>query len=68
MSGEQVEIEITDDTMTVEAKGFKGKACTESLDKLLEGMKKDGIESAITEQTKKAEYHVARSDTRVHQR
>jgi hypothetical protein len=68
MSGEEMIIDITDDGMTVEAKGFKGKACTESLDKLITDMAKDGIKGTITDQTKKAEYNVVRSDTRVHQR
>jgi len=67
MSGEEVEITITNDGMTVEAKNFKGQACTESLDKMIRGMKKDGVESDITNQTKKAEYHVARSNTTIHQ-
>ena len=68
MSGEEIEIIVTDDGMTVNAKNFKGTACTESLDKLLKGMKSDGVSSEITEQVKKPEYHVSRSNTTVHQR
>ena len=67
MSGEELTIVITDNGMTVDAKNFKGKACTETLDKLIQDMKKDGISTEITEQTRKAEYNVAVSTTTTRQ-
>jgi len=41
--------------ITVDAKGFKGKACTDTLNKLLAELRKRGLEPEITHQTKKEE-------------
>lgn len=64
---EELEIDIAPDgAMKVEAKGYRGAGCIESLNKLLEDLKHGGIETNIKEQKKKQEYHATATKQTIH--
>ena len=55
---EELEIDIAPDgTLKVEAKGYRGGACIDALDKLLADLKQGGIETNIKDQKKKQEFY-----------
>lgn len=55
---EEIEITITPDGIQVDAKGFTGPACTETIERILQDLKEDGIEVTDRDLTKKREYYV----------
>jgi hypothetical protein len=58
---EQIDIEIGDDGIKFDAKGFKGGTCLSELDEFLKYMKSVGIEVSIDDQKMKSEaYNVER--------
>lgn len=68
MSGEEIDIEITDDGVIFDAKNFHGKTCMTELEIFLKGLKAMGISSDVSKQEKKQAYHEQRSQNRVDQR
>ena len=55
---EELEIDIAPDgTLIVEAKGYKGAGCLESLNKLLRELEQGGISTNVKDQKKKQEFY-----------
>jgi hypothetical protein len=46
-----------DGTVTIETSGFKGNACQEETDRILQDLEALGISVAVKEDKKKAEYY-----------
>lgn len=68
MSGEEIEVTISDEGIVFEATGFHGKTCTDELEKFVKGLKAMGIESEVIKQEKKQAYYEQRSNTRLESR
>jgi valyl-tRNA synthetase len=57
-----------DGAMTLDTKGFKGKACQEATDKILKELEVLGIGVEVKDDKKKAEYYETETASRTGQR
>lgn len=53
-----IKIEVTPDSINIDAIGFKGKVCEKQIDNIISNLKNCGIDLEIKNKDKKREYYV----------
>lgn len=59
----EIDISVTPDEMKVDASGFEGTACLDELAEMTKAMEQAGIESKISDQTKKGDHYEREQET-----